>query len=78
MNWLTVSAHIEPDTESRVTVFGDQSPFVCVRISGGPVDIALMAAPGTSKAVRALAVALVEAAHVLDTMAPAVGSEVIR
>ncbi|WP_420076380.1 hypothetical protein ACOAKG_15215 [Streptomyces sp. JL3001] len=51
---------------------------MCVRISGGPVDIALMAAPGTSKAVRALAVALVEAAHVLDTMAPAVGSEVIR
>ncbi|MFF3876591.1 hypothetical protein [Streptomyces sp. NPDC001978] len=72
MNTLTTSAHIEPDTTSRVTVFNptdDDEGFISLRIGGDGVDVALIARPGTTDALRALARAADEAARVLDQMA---------
>ncbi|MEU3342591.1 hypothetical protein [Streptomyces sp. NPDC006668] len=70
MKSLTTSAHIEPDTRFRVTPFADRvNPFVCLRIGGDFVELALMARLGTSEALRALAAAAIEAAGVLDAMA---------
>jgi hypothetical protein len=68
---LTTSAHIEPDTRSRVTPFPDRTnPFVCLRIEGDFVEVALIARPGTSEVLRNLAAAAIEAAGALDAMAP--------
>ncbi|MGW1557306.1 hypothetical protein ACWCQ1_12435 [Streptomyces sp. NPDC002144] len=70
MKSLTTSAHIEPDTRFRVTPFADRAnPFVCLRIGGDFVELALMAPLGTSEALRALAAAAIEAAGALDAMA---------
>ncbi len=71
MNSLVVTAHIEPDTETRITAFGgdgqpDGEPFVSIRIGSGSVDIALLAAPGASQALRKVAAAAEEAARVLE------------
>ncbi|GED86969.1 hypothetical protein [Streptomyces sp. 6-11-2] len=69
MKTITISAHLEPDTTSRVTVF-DSTPdgecFVSLRIGGELIDIALLAQPGTAGALRALARAAEEAASALD------------
>ncbi|MBC2866029.1 hypothetical protein H1R13_13830 [Streptomyces mexicanus] len=69
MKSLTASAHLEPDSTSRVSVFdatGDDEPFVTLRIGGKLVDVALIAQPGTADALRALARAAEEAASALD------------
>ncbi|MFG2462450.1 hypothetical protein ACGFWE_36050 [Streptomyces sp. NPDC048523] len=69
MQTITTSAHIEPDTHFRVTPFPDPAhPFVSLRIGGDFVEIALLAAPGTSEALRNLAAAAIEAAGALDAM----------
>ncbi|MGY5045778.1 hypothetical protein ACWDE0_08990 [Streptomyces sp. 900105755] len=69
MDNVTVSAHIEPDTRFRVTPFADRAhPFVSLRIGGDSVEIALLAAPGTSETLRSLAAAAIEAAGALDAM----------
>ncbi|MEU9149149.1 hypothetical protein AB0D59_01010 [Streptomyces sp. NPDC048417] len=69
MENLTVSAHIEPDTRFRVTPFADRThPFVSLRLGGDSIEIALLAAPGTSEALRNLAAAAIEAAGALDAM----------
>lgn len=66
---LTTSAHIAPDTRFRVTPFADRAnPFVCLRIGGDSVEIALLASAGTSEALRNLAAAATEAAGALDAM----------
>ncbi|MYV46164.1 hypothetical protein [Streptomyces sp. SID2888] len=68
MKTITTSAHLEPDTTTRVTVF-DSTPdgecFVSLRIGGELIDIALPQ-PGTAGALRALARAAEEAASALD------------
>ncbi|MEU0964281.1 hypothetical protein ABZ357_02160 [Streptomyces sp. NPDC005917] len=72
MKSITTSAHIEPDTAARVDVFDGTDHggcFVSLRLGGDFVDIALIARPESSKALRALARAAEEAAHVLDRMA---------
>ena len=69
MKTLTTSAHIEPDTRCRVTPFTDRThPFVSLRIQGDSIEIALLASPGTSQALRTLAAAATEAAGVLDAL----------
>jgi hypothetical protein len=72
MNSLTVSAHIAPDSEIRVTVFDTTpdhtDPFVSLRIGGPDITLALLAAPDSAPTLRALAHAAEEAADVLDTM----------
>jgi hypothetical protein len=69
VNSLTTSAHIEPDTRFRVTPFADRTaPFVSLRIGGDFIEIALLAAPGASGALRRLAAAAIEAAGALDAM----------
>jgi hypothetical protein len=66
---LTSSAHIEPDSRFRVTTFTDSTdPFVSLRIGGDLVEIALIAAPGTSETLRNLAAAALEAADALDAL----------
>ena len=70
MKTVTTSAHIEPDTRYRVTPFADRTnPFVSLRIEGDFVEIALIARPGTSEALRRLAAAATEAAGALDSLA---------
>ncbi|MFF3466521.1 hypothetical protein [Streptomyces sp. NPDC002619] len=72
MKSLTTSAHVEPDTTTRVDVFdhtGRGGCFVSLRIGGDLVDIALIARPGTAEAMRTLARAADDAARVLDQMA---------
>ncbi|MEU6652723.1 hypothetical protein ABZ904_25640 [Streptomyces sp. NPDC046900] len=69
MKTLTTSAHIEPDTTSRVNVFPSTDrggAFVSLRIGGDLIDITFIARPGTADALRALAGAAEEAARVLD------------
>ncbi|MFB6962535.1 hypothetical protein ACFCYB_37560 [Streptomyces sp. NPDC056309] len=72
MRTLTTSAHLEADTTARVTVF-DPTPedegFVSLRIGGELLDIALIAGPGTTDTLRALARAANEAASALDRIA---------
>lgn len=69
MKSLTTSAHIEPDTRYRVTPFADRAhPFVSLRIEGDFIEIALLAAPGASEALRNLAAAAIEAAGLLDAL----------
>ncbi|MFF4312306.1 hypothetical protein [Streptomyces sp. NPDC001507] len=69
MENVTISAHIEPDTRFRVTPFADRAyPFVSLRIGGDLVEIALLAAPGTSEALRSLAAAAIEAAGALNAV----------
>ncbi|MEU1695926.1 hypothetical protein ABZ590_32125 [Streptomyces hirsutus] len=71
MQTITTSAHLEPDTTSRVSVF-DSTPgsegFVSLRIGGDSIEIALLARPGTADALRALARAATEAAAALDRL----------
>ncbi|MGW1022850.1 hypothetical protein ACWD4J_03900 [Streptomyces sp. NPDC002577] len=73
MNDLTITAHLEPDTRTRVACFPDKRAdsggrFVTLRIGGGSVEIALIAIPGTADVLRALAIAASEAARELDSM----------
>ncbi|MEW1776168.1 hypothetical protein [Streptomyces sp. NPDC086777] len=69
MENITVSAHIQPDTHFRVTPFADRAyPFVSLRIGGDNVEVALLAVPGTSEALRNLASAAIEAAGALDAL----------
>ncbi|MEU8832757.1 hypothetical protein [Streptomyces sp900116325] len=71
MNDITVTAHLDTDTTTRVVAFPDHD-FVNVRIGGGPVDIVLIAALGTADALRAIATAATQAACELDGLtAPA-------
>ncbi|MFF4758835.1 hypothetical protein [Streptomyces sp. NPDC001292] len=71
MKTITTSAHLEPGTTMRVTVF-DSTPdgegFVSLRIGGDSIDLALLARPGTADALRALARAATEAAAALDRL----------
>ncbi|MFJ8931782.1 hypothetical protein ACIRLA_34885 [Streptomyces sp. NPDC102364] len=66
MKGLTVSAHVEPDSTSRLVVFDN---FVIVRVGGRDVEITLLATPGTSAVLRDLARTANEAAEVLDKLA---------
>ncbi|MEV7690134.1 hypothetical protein ACFW1F_29750 [Streptomyces bungoensis] len=72
MRTITTSAHLEPDTTARLSVF-DPTPedegFVSLRVGGEFVDLALIARPGTADALRALARVAEEAASVLDRIA---------
>ncbi|MER5181873.1 hypothetical protein ABT009_26550 [Streptomyces sp. NPDC002896] len=73
MNDLTITAHLGADTRTRVVSFPDTGAdrggrFVTLRIGGGPVDIALIAIPGTADVLRAIATAATEAARELDGM----------
>ncbi|MFI8385827.1 hypothetical protein [Streptomyces sp. NPDC085540] len=69
MNSLSTSGHIEPDTRFRVTAFpGGSHPFVSLRIEGDTAEIALLAAPGSAEALRALAAAASKAAATLDAL----------
>ncbi|MEV0688756.1 hypothetical protein [Streptomyces sp. NPDC050388] len=71
MQTITTSAHLEPDTTSRVSVFDTTSGgegFVSLRIGGDSIEIALLARPGTADALRALARAATEAAAALDRL----------
>ncbi|MFJ8696378.1 hypothetical protein [Streptomyces roseolilacinus] len=71
MKSCTLSAHLEPNSTSRVSVFGateDDECFVSLRIGGELVDFALIARPGTADALRALARAADEAASTLDRL----------
>ncbi|WP_030180391.1 hypothetical protein [Streptomyces violaceorubidus] len=71
MRTVTTSAHLEPDTTSRVNVFDstpDDEGFVSLRIGGEAIDIALLARPGTADVLRDLARAAIEAASALDRM----------
>ncbi|MET9515055.1 hypothetical protein [Streptomyces sp. NPDC002994] len=71
MNDITVTAHLAPDTGTRVVTFPG-SDFVSLRIGGGPVDVVLIAPSGTADVLRAIATAAEEAARELDGMnAPA-------
>ncbi|MFR9800432.1 hypothetical protein ACL02U_31715 [Streptomyces sp. MS06] len=72
MKSFTASAHLEPDSTYRVSVFGDNDDtgcFVSLCIGGQWVDVALIARPGTADALRALARAADEAATALDQIA---------
>lgn len=69
MKALTASAHLEPDSTSRVTVFDKTDGsgcFVSLRIGGELLEVALIARPGTVGALRSLARAAEEAASALD------------
>ncbi|MFE3761254.1 hypothetical protein ACFXPI_05755 [Streptomyces sp. NPDC059104] len=69
MNGLSISGHIKPDTRLRVTAFPDRSrPFVSLRIEGATTEIALLAAPGSAEALRALSAAASEAAATLEAL----------
>ncbi|MFI8240990.1 hypothetical protein ACIF83_27555 [Streptomyces sp. NPDC085866] len=72
MRTLTTSAHMEPDTTARLSVFAptpEDEGFVSLRVGGEFVDIALIARPGTADALRVLARVAEEAAAVLDQLA---------
>lgn len=72
MRTITTSAHMEPDTTARLSVFTptpEDEGFVSLRVGGEYVDIALIARPGTADALRALARVAEEAASVLDRIA---------
>ncbi|TVZ94370.1 hypothetical protein [Streptomyces sp. BK340] len=72
MRTITTSAHLEPDTTARLSVFAPTSEdegFVSLRVGGEFVDLALIARPGTAGALRALARVAEEAAAVLDRIA---------
>lgn len=75
MNDITVSAHLAPDTTTRVVAFPD-SGFVSVRIGGGPVDVVLIAPAGTPDILRAIASAAEQAARELDGMTTPAGVSV--
>ncbi|MFF9770537.1 hypothetical protein ACF1GT_28820 [Streptomyces sp. NPDC014636] len=69
MRTITTSAHLEPDTTARLSVFAptpEDEGFVSLRVGGEFVDLALIARPGTADALRALARVTEEAASVLD------------
>ncbi|WP_250400006.1 hypothetical protein [Streptomyces cellostaticus] len=69
MRTLTTSAHLEPDTTVRLSVFApapEDEGFVSLRVGGEFIDIALIARPGAADALRALARVAEEAAAVLD------------
>ncbi|MCP9988088.1 hypothetical protein LUX01_16765 [Streptomyces sudanensis] len=71
MKTCTTSAHLEPDSTSRVSVFDatdDGEGFVSLRIGGKRVELALIAQPGTADVLRALARAADEAASALDRL----------
>ncbi|WP_234538969.1 hypothetical protein [Streptomyces shenzhenensis] len=72
MRSITTSAHIEPETTARVQVFDGTDHgdcFISLRLGGDLVDIALIARPESSEALRLLARAAEEAAYELDRMA---------
>ncbi|MFE9493061.1 hypothetical protein [Streptomyces collinus] len=72
MRTITTSAHMEPDTTARLSVFTrtpEDEGFVSLRVGGEFIDIALIARPGTADALRALARVAEEAASVLDQIA---------
>ncbi|MFC3575593.1 hypothetical protein ACFOZ0_20395 [Streptomyces yaanensis] len=72
MRTLTTSAHLEPDTTTRVNVFAPtpgEDGFVSLRVGGEFIDVALIAQPGCADALRALARAAEEAAVALDCIA---------
>ncbi|MFD4758545.1 hypothetical protein ACFWOJ_06545 [Streptomyces sp. NPDC058439] len=67
MNDITVTAHLDTDTTTRVVAFPNHD-FVNVRIGGGSVDIVLMAVLGTADVLRAIATAATQAACELDAL----------
>ncbi|MCX4672849.1 hypothetical protein OG453_40480 [Streptomyces sp. NBC_01381] len=71
MKTATLTAHLEADTPTRLSIFGDRphEAFVSLRIGGGLIDISLIAVPGTADALRDLATQATQAAQVLDDMA---------
>ncbi|WP_158714646.1 hypothetical protein [Streptomyces sp. NRRL S-474] len=72
MRTITTSAHIEPDTTARLSVFAptpEDEGFVSLRIGGEFIDLALIARPDTADALRALARVAEEAASALDRIA---------
>ncbi|MGI5511921.1 hypothetical protein [Streptomyces sp. CA-106131] len=74
MRTLTTTAHLEPDTTTRVSRFDPTTNgegFVSLRIGGESLDITLLARPGTADTLRAIARAADEAATALDQIADA-------
>jgi hypothetical protein len=72
MRTVTTSAHLEPGTAARVSVFAptiEDEGFISLRIGGEFIDLALIARPGTADALRTLARAAEEAASALDRIA---------
>ncbi|MFC9283504.1 hypothetical protein [Streptomyces collinus] len=72
MRTITTSAHLEPDTTARLSVFAptpEDEGFISLRVGGEFVDLALIARPGTADALRALARVAEEAAATLDRIA---------
>ncbi|MEU1276760.1 hypothetical protein [Streptomyces sp. NPDC005805] len=67
MKDITVTAHLDADTRTRVVTFPD-SGFVSLRIGGGPVDVTLIAPTGTADILRAISAAADQAAHDLDAL----------
>ncbi|GGW60619.1 hypothetical protein [Streptomyces xantholiticus] len=67
MKDITVTAHLDTDTRTRVVVFADHD-FVSLRIGGGTVDVALIAPAGTADILRAVSAAADQAARELDTL----------
>lgn len=65
MNDITITAHLTPETGTRVVTFPD-SEFVSLRVGGGPVDVVLIAPAGTADILRAIATAADQAARELD------------
>ncbi|MFE6360178.1 hypothetical protein ACFVP3_09260 [Streptomyces sp. NPDC057806] len=77
MKTLTVTAHLEPDTEPVIRVFdgadhASPAPFISLRIGNGDVDVVLIADHTAAPALRALAQAADKAAAVLED--PAAGT----
>ncbi|MFR9797549.1 hypothetical protein ACL02U_16815 [Streptomyces sp. MS06] len=71
MRTITTTAHLEPDTTVRFSVFAptpEDEGFVSLRVGGEFVDLALIARPGTADALRALARVAEEAASALDLL----------
>ncbi|MET7928279.1 hypothetical protein ABZT43_30685 [Streptomyces sp. NPDC005349] len=68
MDSITVGGHLNPDTETVVRSFPGDDPFVSLRVGLGKVDVAFMAATGTSDVLRDIASAANKAAALLDEL----------
>ncbi|MFD7199850.1 hypothetical protein [Streptomyces sp. NPDC059893] len=68
MDSITVGGHLSPDTKTAVRIFPGDDPFVSLRVGLGKVDVAFMAATGTSDVLRDIAMVANKAADLLDEL----------
>ncbi|MFG2521176.1 hypothetical protein [Streptomyces sp. NPDC048527] len=68
MDSITVGGHLNPDTKTAVRTFPGDDPFVSLRVGLGKVEVAFMAATGTSDVLRDIATAANKAAALLDEL----------